>query len=118
MKSILLFVFVLIGTSATYSNAINGSTLMDFNDEVFSFTIKPAITSDYITIETNSKIKQSLVIKIIDNSGFIRVEKELHLNRQIDVSEFKKGSYLIKIYSGNNMAVQRFYKGRDGVHVK
>ncbi len=118
MRNLLLSLFILFSTSVTYSNVIHNSNPVDFNDEVFSFIIKPAITSDYITIVTNSKIKQSLVIKIIDNSGFIRVEKELHLNRQIDVSEFKKGSYLIKIYSGNNMAVQRFYKGRDGVHVK
>ncbi|GAA4272128.1 hypothetical protein GCM10022258_14220 [Aquimarina gracilis] len=101
----------------SHSKDLYNSNPSSTNNEVFSFDIKPSITSEFIRIETN-KPNYSLHLKIIDKAGFIRMEKKLHLDREVDVSELRKGYYLIKIYSENDMAIRRFYKGQDAVSNK
>ncbi|MBQ0732819.1 T9SS type A sorting domain-containing protein [Aquimarina celericrescens] len=115
MKKLLLVTLFFAITIISYGNERDTHNPLPVNDEIFSFEIKPSITSEFIRIETN-KPAHSLHIKIIDKAGFIRMEKKLHLNRNVDVSELRKGYYLIKIYSENDMAIKRFYKGQDAVN--
>ncbi len=117
MKKLLVLMLFLMSVSFLYPNEVNNTDLIMLNDEVFSFEIKPAITSEFVKIETN-RPSQSLHVKIIDKAGFIRIDKKLHLDRELDVSELRKGYYLIKIYSENSMAIKRFYKGQDAVNYK
>ncbi len=112
MRNLLLCLILLMGTSLMYSNDLNDKNP---RDKVFSFEIMPAATSGFITIVTNIP-KQSVLVKIIDKAGLIRVQKELHLERDLDVSELRNGHYLMKIYADNDMAVKRFYKGKDAVN--
>ncbi len=115
MKNLLLFILFFIGSLLVYPNDKN--PVGDFNDELFSFEIKPSITSHFITIETNVP-NQLIEIKIIDQAGHIRIQKELHLDREIDVSQLRQGFYLVKVYTNNSMAIKRFYKGPDRVNTK
>ncbi len=114
MKNILLYSLFLIGLSSLHANDNNTSPL---NDELFSFEIEPTATSEFIDIVTNNKY-QVITIKIIDKSGFIRIERKLHLDRTIDVSALREGFYLIKVYSENHTAIKRFYKGQDNITKK
>ncbi len=115
MKNLLLCALFFMGSILVHSNDI--SPINELNDELFSFEVKPSVTSHFITIVTNVS-KQLIEVKIIDESGFIRIQKQLHLDREIDVSGLREGFYVIKVYSGNNTAIQRFYKGQDGVNNK
>ncbi len=117
MKKILLSVLLLISVSLAYSNIVPKYYPLMIANEVFSFEIKPSITSEFIKIETNVQT-QSILVKVIDKAGFIRIERKLHLDRDIDVSSLRKGHYLVKVYSENNMAIKRFYKGQDAVNNK
>ncbi|MEW7291555.1 T9SS type A sorting domain-containing protein [Aquimarina sp. 2304DJ70-9] len=115
MKKVLLYLLFFIGSFLVYSNDKNPNH--EFNDELFSFEIKPSITSHFITIVTHVP-NQLIEVKIIDQAGLIRIQKQLHLDREIDVSGLREGYYVIKLYSGNNTAIKRFYKGQDGVNNK
>ncbi len=115
MKKLLLILSLLL-VPVSILQANNDKSIL-INDEVFSIQVKPSITSEFIRIETNIA-KESILVKIIDKAGFIRIEKKLHLDREIDVSWLRKGYYLVKVYSENNMAIKRFYKGQDAINNK
>ncbi|MBP2832954.1 T9SS type A sorting domain-containing protein [Aquimarina sp. U1-2] len=117
MKKLVLTTLFMMSILVTFANHIPGNVLSMPNEDIFSFEIKPSITSEFIKIETNIPA-QSLHIKVIDKAGFIRIEKKLHLERELDVSSLRKGYYLIKIYTENSMAIKRFYKGQDAVNNK
>ncbi len=117
MKKLLVSLLFIVSSSFLYSNEGTNNNRSIVNDDVFSFQIKPSITSEFIKIKTN-RPSHSLHIKVIDKAGFIRIEKKLHLERDLDVSELRKGYYLVKIYSDNSMAIKRFYKGQDAVNNK
>ena len=117
MRNLLVHVLLFMTPFLIYPNNFNDKDLGLLNDNLFSFDIEAVATSDLLTIVTNSP-DQSVVVKVIDKSGFIRIEKQLHLDKDIDVSGLREGFYLIKVYSGNNMAVKRFYKGQDIVNNK
>lgn len=106
--------FLCIGVFLTYAHTKMPN---EINDESFSFEVKPTATSEFINIVTN-RPNQSITIKVIDKAGFIRIQKDLHLDRVLDVSELREGFYLIKVYSENDMAIKRFYKGQDAVNNK
>ncbi len=114
MKNLLLYFLFFAGSLSMFSNNDSVSPL---NDELFSFEIQPAITSEHINIVTNNP-NEVITVKIIDKAGLIRVQQQLHLDRTLDVSSLREGFYLIKVYSENNMAIKRFYKGQDIVNSK
>ena len=100
MKKILLFASVIL-------------LLSFFNDkEKIIYKVEPAITSDYIRIFTYPD-KQAVNVKIMDLSGFLRIEKEIHLDKQIDVTSLPDGTYLVKISSDKHLAIEKFVKGGD-----
>ncbi|MBQ4821761.1 T9SS type A sorting domain-containing protein [Aquimarina sp. MMG016] len=117
MKNVLLFTLFLVGTILSYSSGLSDKEATFFNDEVFSFEIESSTPSEFLNIIFNGPRKPVLV-KIIDKSGFIRIEKRMHLDTQIDLSILRTGLYLVKVYSGNQMAVKRFYKGRDAINIR
>lgn len=100
MKRALLFISVLLLLS-----------FRNDKDEII-YKVEPAITSDYIEIITYPA-KQVVNVKIMDLSGYLRIEKELHLDKQIDVTSLPEGTYLVKISSEKHMAIERFVKGGD-----
>ncbi|WP_271784380.1 T9SS type A sorting domain-containing protein [Aquimarina algiphila] len=114
MKNILLLCMLFISITLSYSNDWNDEKNITTNDNTFEFNIQATSTPQFLNIVTN-RPKESIEVKIIDKSGFIRIRSKLHLEREIDISELRVGLYLIKIYSGNHMAIKRFYKGRDVV---
>ncbi|GAA4277910.1 T9SS type A sorting domain-containing protein [Aquimarina mytili] len=115
MKNVLLSVLFFVGLFLVYPN--DKKPVNDLNDELFSFEIKPSVTSHFISIETNVP-NQLIEIKIVDQAGHIRVRQKLHLDREIDVSGLREGFYIVKVYAGNNTAIKRFYKGQDRVNTK
>lgn len=107
-----------IGLASSYPNFdhVNTNKLTLNNDKAFSFELDATAAEQSITIR--SDVREPMLIKIIDKSGFIRIQKELHLDRTIDLSLLLEGLYLIKVYVGNHTEVKRFYKGQDGVDVR
>ncbi|AXT53213.1 T9SS C-terminal target domain-containing protein [Aquimarina sp. BL5] len=118
MKKVLLIILFFVGLTSLYSNL--GYTEVDVlaftNDKTFSFELDATSTEQSITIL--SDVKEPMLIKIIDKSGFIRIQKKLHLDREIDLALLDEGLYLIKVHVGNHMKVKRFYKGNDGVDIR
>ncbi len=107
-----------VGLTSLYSNIgyTEANVLTFVNDKAFSFELDATSTQQSITIL--SDVKEPMLIKIIDKSGFIRIQKKLHLDREIDLSLLEEGLYLIKVHVGNHMEVKRFYKGNDGVDIR
>ena len=102
MKKILLLISVILFLS--FSN----------DTDKIIYKVEPSITSGYIEIVTYPA-KQAVNVKIMDLSGFLRMEKEIHLDKQIDVTSLPDGTYLVKISSDKHMAIVKFVKGGDVV---
>ncbi|SHI57973.1 hypothetical protein [Aquimarina spongiae] len=118
MKKVLLYFLLFAGMTLVYPNLPESTNPIKVNNEVFSVEVAPAITSGLITIKTNLDVKGPLQIKIMDKGGLVRLEKKLHLERDIDVSGLRKGHYLVEVYTGNYVAIGRFYKGQDAINNK
>ncbi|MHA7058304.1 hypothetical protein ACWGOQ_0013865 [Aquimarina sp. M1] len=119
MKKILLItMFFFVGSTAIHPNLnLNGVSIdSGMNDKTFSFEL--AATAAQQSLKIISDVKEPMMIKIVDKSGFIRIQKELHLDREIDLTSLREGLYLIKVHVGNHMEVKRFYKGRDGIAIR
>ncbi|WP_299898748.1 T9SS type A sorting domain-containing protein [uncultured Aquimarina sp.] len=118
MKKILLVLIVMFGINTMYSNPPVDITIpIDFsNDKTPAIMLKATAADQYISIV--SDIKEPMVIKIMDASGFIRIEKKLHLDRDIDISLLLEGLYVMKVSVGNRIELKRFYKGKDGVDIR
>lgn len=118
MKKILLVLIVTFVMSTIYSkSSVDISTLIDFsNDKTPTIVLKATAADQYISIV--SDIKEPMVIKVMDASGFIRIEKKLHLDRDIDISLLLEGLYVMKVSVGNRIELKRFYKGKDSVDIR
>ncbi len=118
MKKVLLIISFFVGFTSSYPNFNHFETdkLISNKDKTFSFELDATAAEQSITIR--SDVKEPMLIKIIDKSGFIRIQKKLHLDRTIDLSLLLEGLYLIKVYVGNHTEVKRFYKGQDGVDIR
>ncbi|WP_299606466.1 T9SS type A sorting domain-containing protein [uncultured Aquimarina sp.] len=118
MKKILLVLIVMFGINTMYSKpSVDITTPIDFsNDKTPAIMLKATAADQYISIV--SDIKEPMVIKIMDASGFIRIEKKLHLDRDIDISLLLEGLYVMKVSVGNRIELKRFYKGKDGVDIR
>ncbi|WP_378177302.1 T9SS type A sorting domain-containing protein [Aquimarina sp. SS2-1] len=118
MKKIILTFLFVVGVSSLSANWMHmvATDSLLTNDKNFSFELDATATQQSITIL--SDVKEPMLIKIMDKSGFIRIQKELHLDREIDLTELQVGLYLIKVQVGNYFEIKRFYKGTDGVDVR
>lgn len=68
--------------------------------DVAPVNVFPNPTNGMINIETDDFIQ----VDIIDiNSRFLRSENQ----NQIDISELKKGIYILKIYTSNKVSVRK-----------
>ncbi|TPN83512.1 T9SS type A sorting domain-containing protein [Aquimarina algicola] len=117
MKNVILIIVVLMLGHTTYSHDFRFKKKIELNEITFSFELQSNATSESLTLLTNDRY-QELLVKVIDKSGFVRIQKRLHADKEIDVSFLREGFYLVKVYHKNNMAVQRFYKGKDRLNVK
>ena len=73
----------------------------------------PAINE--LTIELEGSVDGSARIEILDLSGRIIVNDEMNATMNFaeyitDVSQFNKGSYLIKVYTSNGVSLAKFIK--------
>jgi len=112
-KTVLIIsIFISFFSFANDDHSINGP-IVTIGDKEFSFELEATAVEQSLTIISN--VKEPMLIMIIDKSGVIRIEKELHLDRQIDLSILKKGAHVIRAYIGNHVEVKTFYKGSDVV---
>ncbi|WP_299184637.1 T9SS type A sorting domain-containing protein [uncultured Aquimarina sp.] len=111
----LLFLIACISGNASDDYLVS-NRLDTINDTTFSFKLESTTAQQSITII--SDVREPMLIKVIDDSGFIRIQKKLHVDREVDISGLLEGTYVIRIYVGNHTAVKRFYKGQDGVDIK
>ncbi|RZS93486.1 T9SS type A sorting domain-containing protein [Aquimarina brevivitae] len=86
------------------------------NDKII-YEIEPTLTSDWIMIKTYPE-KQVVNVKIMDLSGFLRIEKEVHMDKKIDVTSLPNGTYIVKISSDQHAQIAQFVKGGDAVTVR
>ena len=68
-----------------------------------------------MTIEIEGKIDGSAHVEILDLSGRILVSDEMNATNSFaeyitDVSNFIKGSYIVKIYTDNGTSTTKFVK--------
>ena len=117
MKKLLLLILLCAGTHSIAFAFSNDKEKRIINEETSLFEIEASATTEYLNIILNNP-QAPVEVKIIDKSGYIRIQKKLHLDTQIDISILRNGLYLIKVYAGNQMAVKRFYKGPDWVDIK
>ncbi|MBW1298232.1 T9SS type A sorting domain-containing protein [Aquimarina litoralis] len=118
MKKILLVLIVVISVGTLYPrNHLNiGELVTSSNENTSSIELKATAADQSITII--SDIKEPMLIKIMDESGFIRIQKNLHQDREIDITSLLEGLYVMKVSVGNRIELKRFYKGKDGVDVR
>lgn len=116
MKQRLLIIAFLFACALVQAGTSNLDVNPFLNDKTFSFELKANATQNALVIVTDAKIPME--IKIIDKSGYVRIRKELHMDREIDLSLLIEGFYLIKVHAGNHVEVKRFYKGKDGLDIR
>ncbi|MGJ8661885.1 MAG: T9SS type A sorting domain-containing protein, partial [Bacteroidota bacterium] len=106
--------FVLVDTALSLTNsnvfsnsniiikdACSGAILGAEENEVLEFTLYPNPTSKTINIISEFKIDQ---IKMFDVTGLKILSKKQSSNfLQIDISEFKQGTYIIEIHSATKV---------------
>ena len=68
-----------------------------------------------LTVEIEGKIEGSAYIEILDLSGRILRSDSMNASDSFaeyitDVSDFRKGSYVVKIYSDNGSSTSKFVK--------
>jgi hypothetical protein len=97
---------------------IPGPTLIEkqvdkWNDfpvrELDSSDIYPTLADDFIVIKHNVNEK-FINVRIEDVTGIVFFDKQLEGNRRIDVSDFKTGTYIIKISSPGEIVLGQFVK--------
>ena len=75
----------------------------------------PVPAKDYLTINVNSTVDSNFKLEIYNSVGKRMMEKKIYLNngrRDIDLSGFSHGIYLIKLYkeNGDQIFSQKFIK--------
>ena len=114
MKKVLLIISIFISfISFSYVDHSINDSIINTSDKNFSFELKATAVEQSLTIISNAK--EPMLIMIVDKSGVIRIEKKLHLDRQIDLSILTKGAYVIRAYIGNYVEIKTFYKGTDSI---
>jgi hypothetical protein len=79
--------------------------------ENLDFIIYPNPTHDIISLRNNSSSTINCLIEIYNIQGKKVFEKEMYKsNMSIDISEFKKGVYTIKINADSKLIVKRIIK--------
>lgn len=92
----------------SYPTAINEIA----DAQLKSMTLFPNVTSDYSNFVFNSKTKGKFDLSIIAINGSKVMQQSFEAtsglnNRTLNVSDFKKGIYLVRISNGNESLVQK-----------
>jgi len=82
------------------------------NNLINNFTVKPNPASDYIDIEVNIfDSQQNLEIDLMDISGRILINQMILTKKtSLNISNFKKGIYILKIHSSQQTNFVKFVK--------
>ncbi|MEI6349022.1 MAG: T9SS type A sorting domain-containing protein [Bacteroidota bacterium] len=82
---------------------ITGSNSIEDNNNTTNFSIFPNVTNDKIFIKDNFPRSTESIINVFDINGKIVFIGKHNNETTIDVSSFKKGSYIIRIQSNNDI---------------
>lgn len=114
----LLFSILLISSGSVFAQQTPEPILNDKSVDVWadlpvreldSSDIYPTLADDFIIIKRN--VNEKLIqVRIADAAGVVFFNKQLEGNRRIDVSDFKTGTYIIKISSPGEIALGQFVK--------
>ncbi len=78
------------------------------NEKAISFSVSPNPSADFITVKSESIID---MIEIVDLQGRKVLSTDYHsFNPIVNVVDLKKGSYFIKVFSGNTVEFEQFVK--------
>ncbi|HBG70582.1 MAG: hypothetical protein A2W93_02330 [Bacteroidetes bacterium GWF2_43_63] len=95
-------------TDETYTSKFvvtryNGDFTSIYEDNGLLFTLCPNPATDFVTIETNESVR----IDVSDISGKIVLSAASEGHMDIDVSDFSKGLYIVKVQSENNCSISK-----------
>ncbi|WP_340198969.1 T9SS type A sorting domain-containing protein [Ascidiimonas sp. W6] len=77
--------------------------------ELDSSDIYPTLVDDFIHIKRNVN-QEKIMVRIEDATGIVLFDQQLEGTRVINVSDFKAGTYLIKIHSPDEIVFGQFVK--------
>lgn len=93
-----------LGSAALYSLVSNTLAVGDFS--LIQNSVYPNPALDILTLETDADLEK---IEIYDYLGKKVFENE-GVNKDINISQFSKGVYILKLYSGNRTSSVKFLK--------
>ncbi|MEA3496997.1 MAG: T9SS type A sorting domain-containing protein [Bacteroidota bacterium] len=116
-NNILLFPFDCAYITNCLYRTTNGggenSSIFETNNSKINkdYTIYPNPTKSTITIECRNKNKMTTKVKIYDIQGKLIKEQQLTLDKTvIDIKDFSKGIYFVKIKDGDGVFVEKVVK--------
>ncbi len=113
LSLLLLNTFILSSQDTTkalaFNQVPNSSQSVLPLKELDSSDIYPTIAENFIVINKNVNMAYTRV-RIEDVTGVVFFDKQLQGNRMIDVSDFKAGTYIIKIATQKEIALGQFVK--------
>lgn len=96
-------------TSDVYNLIVTAVTNTGFAQN--SITIFPNPANDFIIVDLGGDPAKAAGVQLLDNSGRVLTSWiQSQRQKQIDLSKFAKGSYLIQINSGKQKVVKKFIK--------
>ena len=101
-KAILVKVTVPLVGNSTNTAVVKMETILT------TFTIYPNPTNSILSIETSNN-KMIDKVMVVDLLGKVILD-ETPINSQINVERFAKGTYILQLYSGEEMFVTKFIK--------
>jgi hypothetical protein len=98
---------ILIFHNSRFTNCYDSGTGV-ISNQLQSFNIYPNPASEIITFPFDNGI--NLPIEIYNSVGYLIFKEDYINNRQINISEFPPGLYIVRINIGSNIFIQKFIK--------
>jgi hypothetical protein len=86
------------------------SSISDFNNSPFNFTVFPNPATDKLTINFAEKTSENIALQISDLQGKKVFAETIHpatKGTQINVSSFAKGTYILSVQNGEKLSTQK-----------
>lgn len=81
-----------------------GNDLLPSDDQI---EIYPNPTNSVVNIQLKSDPSENLIVKILDISGKIMIQKSFNAATTLDVSDFKKGMYIIVVENNTEIKTEK-----------